>query len=65
MKTENNKIIVSTIMDIIFIDLLILYQIFFSSQVKRSVIIGNKPSVIISNKPQELPNNLRRSILGN
>ena len=32
----------STIMGIIFWDLLILYQIFFSSQMKQSVIISNK-----------------------
>ena len=41
---------ISTIIDIIFQDFLILYQIFFSSQVKQSMIISNKQSVIISNK---------------
>ena len=46
-----------TIMDIMFWDFLILYQIFFSPQVKRSVIISNKHCTY--NKPQELPNDLR------
>ena len=38
-----------------------LYQIFFSSQVKRSVIISNKHGTY--ELPDELPNDLR--ILGN
>ena len=40
-------------MDIIFWDFLILYQIFFSPQVKRSVIITNKNGIY------EIPNDLR------
>ena len=40
-------------MDIIFWDFLILYQIFFSPQVKRSVIITNKNGIC------EIPNDLR------
>ena len=35
----------NTIMDIIFEDFLILYQNFFSPQVKRSVIISNKHGI--------------------
>ena len=46
-------------MDIIFKDFLILYQIFFWSQVKRSVFICNKHDIY------ELPNDLRLKILGN
>ena len=53
----------STIMDIIFGDFLILYQIFFSPQVKRSVIISNNYGIY--ELPHELPNDLRLSILGN
>ena len=48
-----------TIMDIIFWDFLLLYQIFFSSQVKRSVIISNKHGIY------KLPNDLRLRILEN
>ena len=44
-------------MDKIFWDSLILYQIFFSSQVKRSVIISNKHGIY--ELPNELPNDLR------
>ena len=44
-------------MDIIFWDLLILYQIFFSPQVKRSVIISNEHGIY--ELPDELPNDLR------
>ena len=49
----------NTIMDIIFEDFLILYQNFFSLQVKRSVIISNKHGLY------ELSNDLRLRILGN
>ena len=52
-----------TIMDIIFEDFLILYQKFFSSQVKQSVIISNEYGIY--KFPHELPNDLRRRILGN
>ena len=41
-------------MDIIFWDFLILYQIFFSQQVERSVIISNKHGIY--ELPHELPN---------
>ena len=44
-------------MDIVFEDFLILYQNFFSPQVKRSVIISNKQSIY--ELPHELPNDLR------
>ena len=44
-------------MDKIFWDSLILYQIFFSSQVKRSVIISNKHGIY--ELPNELSNDLR------
>ena len=40
-KSNHNQII-TTIIDIIFWDFLILYQIFFSPQVKQSVIISKK-----------------------
>ena len=42
---------------------LILYWIFYWSQVKRSVIISNKHG--IHELPHELPNDLRLRILGN
>ena len=45
------------IMDIIFWDFLIPYQIFFSPQVKRTVIISNKHGIY--ELPYELPNDLR------
>ena len=41
----------------------ILYQIFFSPQVKRSVIISNKH--VINKLPHELLKDLRLRILGN
>ena len=47
-------------MDKIFWEILILYQIFFSPQVKRSVIING-----IYELPHELPNNLSLMILEN
>ena len=47
----------TTIMDIIFRDFLILYQIFFSPQVKQSVIITNKHGIY--ELPYECPNDLR------
>ena len=39
------KKILQTIMDIIFWDFLILYQILFSPQVKRKMIISNKQGI--------------------
>ena len=50
-------------MDIMFEDFLILYQIFFWSQVKRSVFISNKHDIY--ELPHELSNDLRLKILGN
>ena len=50
-------------MDIIFCDFLILYQTFFSQQVKRSMISSNKHGIY--ELPHELPNDLRLRILGN
>ena len=46
----------SAIMDTIFWDFLILYHIFFSPQVKRSVIISNKHGIY------ELPHELRKDL---
>ena len=53
----------TTIMDIILWDFLILYQIFFSPQVKQSVIISNEYGIY--DLPHELPNDLRLRILEN
>ena len=53
----------TTTMFIIFWDVLIAEQIFFSPQVKRSVIISNKHGIY--KLPHELPNDLRLRILGN
>ena len=50
-------------MNKIFYDILTLYQIFFSPQVKRSVIISNKHGIY--KLPHELPNDLRPKILFN
>ena len=50
-------------MDIIFWEFLLLYQIFFSPQVQRSVIISNKHGIY--ELPDELPKDLRLRILGN
>ena len=50
-------------MDIIFSEFLLLYQIFFSLQVQRSVIISNKHDIY--ELPDELPNDLRLRILQN
>ena len=50
-------------MDIIFSDFLILYQIFFSPQVKWGVIISKKHGTY--ELPHDLPNNLKLRILGN
>ena len=50
-------------MDLIFWDLLLLYQVFFSLQVKRSLIISNKHG--ITELSLELLNDLRLKILGN
>ena len=47
-------------MDIIFWDFLILYQILFSPQVKRNVIISNKHGIY--ELPNELQNDLRHGI---
>ena len=50
-------------MDIIFEDFLILYQIFFSPQAKRSVIISNITDIY--ELLHELPNHVRLRILEN
>ena len=47
----------TTILFIIFWDFLMFYQIFYSPQVKRMMIISNKHGIY------ELPNDLRRRIL--
>ena len=49
--------VISTIMEIILGDFLMLHQIFFSSQVKRSTIISNKKDVC--ELPHELLNYLK------
>ena len=48
-------------MDLIFWNFLLLYQIFFSPQVKRNVIISNKHGIY--EFPHKLPNNLRLKTL--
>ena len=50
-------------MFITFSDILIDKKIFFSPQVKRSMIISNKHGIY--NLVHELPNDLRLKILGN
>ena len=45
-------------MNIIFWEFLLLYQLFFSLQVKRSVIISNKQGIY--DLPDELPKDLVR-----
>ena len=50
-------------MDIIFSDSLILYDIFFSQQVKQGVIISNKHGIY--ELPHKLLNDLRLRILEN
>ena len=52
-----------TIMEILFWDFLLFYQIFLSPKVKQSMIISNKQGVY--ELPHELPNDLRLRILGN
>ena len=59
----NQKIWISTIILMIFWDFLMFYQILFSPQVKRCVIITYKHGIY--EVPHELPNNLRLRILGN
>ena len=56
------KKIFQKILVIIFWDFLMFYQIFFSPQVKRSVIINNKHDIY--ELPHELRNDLRLRILG-
>ena len=56
MNNKNYKS-TTTIMEIIFWNFLILYQTFFSPQVKWSVIISNKHDIY--DLPQALPNDLR------
>ena len=50
-------------MVILICEFLMFHQFFRSPQVKRIVIISNKPGIYQS--PHELPNNLRLRILGN
>ena len=52
-----------TIIFIIFGDLQMFLQIFLSQQVKRCAIIAYKHGIY--ELPHELPNDLKRSILGN
>ena len=53
----------TSVMDIIAWDCLILYRIFFSPQVKQSMIISSKHGIY--ELPHELLNDLRLMILGN
>ena len=57
------SLVKSTTMNKIFWEFWLLYQIFFSPQVKWSVIISNKHG--IHELPHKLPNTLRLRILGN
>ena len=50
-------------MDIIFWEFFLLYQIFFSPQVQRSVIISNKH--VIYELPDKMSENLKLRILEN
>ena len=52
-----------TTMDIILLDFLILYQIFFSPQTRRNLIISNKHGMY--ELTRELSNDLRLAILQN
>ena len=61
--TNFELLLVTTMMDIMFSEFLILYQFIFSPQMKRRMVISNK--VGIYELPHELPNNLRLRILGN
>ena len=56
--------ILTTITFIIFWDFLIVKKVFYSPQVKRSVIISNKLVYKVCHLPHELPNDLRFRILG-
>ena len=49
-------------MDIILWEFLLLYQIFFSPQVQKSLIISNKHGIY--ELPDELPKDLRLKMLG-
>ena len=53
----------NTILAIIFWDLLMFYQIFLSSQVKRIVIINNNHGIYLL--PHELPSDLKPRKSGN
>ena len=57
------KKVLQTIIVVIFRDFVMFYQIFFSPQVKQSVIISNKH--VIYGLPHELPYDLRLRILRN
>ena len=56
-KTQMQKKVLQTIMGIMFWDFLILYKIFFSPQVKWSMIISNKHNMC--QLPYEFQDNLR------
>ena len=51
-----------TVIFIMFSDILMFYQIFFSLQVKRSAIISNKDDIYVL--PHELSNDFRFRVLG-
>ena len=53
----------TTTIDIIFLEFLLLYQYFFSPKVKQTVIISNKHSTY--ELPNDFSNDLRLRILGN
>ena len=54
------KKVLQTIIVVIFRDFVMFYQIFFSPQVKQSVIISNKH--VIYGLPHELPYDLRQNL---
>ena len=61
--SQKNIQIPTTILAIIFWDVLMFHKIFLSPQVKRIVIISNKHGIY--ELPNELPNDFRVRILGN
>ena len=60
---DHSYVQTTSMKDIIFWEFLILYQSFFSPQVKRSVNISNKHGIY--DMPHHLPNELRLRILRN
>ena len=61
-KVKKEFKILQTTMDIIFWEFFLLYQIFFSPQVQKSLISSNKHGIY--ELPDELPKDLRLRMLG-